>query len=988
MSAKPAGCKKCEKASLALLLLRPSPIAKEDPLRPPGSSVVQSAGVHALGLTPSRAPTESRTVLRLMREGYVHVYIESPPPGVKKWQVYQVTPNADLLPLGSHLDITIPPPPPCPAQEHNRAGLMLVSIPKAHLIDGVWIAFSANYWNDKLRGQNAANPKVMQYVPLAGGGKNTFKPTEANLKNHVLECALEKLLVDGGEDHDYPFVKVAPNTAELAEALRKAADHHPKTAGKELAVVLADPVAYTTELNALRSRRHLVGLKEACKPDNAWAQNSANLVNGLRHNLLDGLLKRGYDTVAPVMTQGRFKDIMRVKPNPRGWPEGTRWEPITANPRRGEATHAPGEGRVIFPDHDTRAAEWARMQSEATWEKLARYYDEAGAKAWMAAFDARMKAEHYEPLQRFELDWLESRNDARFDDCFELHFDPQDPNDLKEAHCPGATYTIEGARALTPAPLTQGPALDLYIKEIKKDLLQPSAVLLRTLASNNEPLLIKAKAVFALEEALASGGGHAHDKRNDKLFDLGSGFVLLAPDPDAPLIKAPKFKFLAPGLFGDLACAYTLLVAKSISTAGYGLAIRFGVEAFAKSGEGKQLLAKMGSTALVQRCRDLALESVVNGGPLRTPMQIEVEMRPIEAVYHMNGRFSRRQVMAATSGGWMRFKVLTDNIELAQHANVRDLVAAGAGQIEMRGKYIHPLCKIPYTERTVRIGDKVVDALRQSGTNGWARAAEGVVESARGSHAVVSSLQGRLALGVILINTVGLIGSLGDLSSDDARTFRDACVGFLDSSASVIAGSLQVIEAAAKTSINSRLGAQGVAKSVALPALRMFAAGLGAFAGGVNAYGQFMRAGDAKGGAKTLYQASGFAFAGTAFTSGLAAAGAFADMRIARGTASAVMRRLAWRYGAQGTASLLGISISGWGLILLGLAVGFEVWIMIITPTEMQKWLSRTRFGQNGDGKDPKFTSWEQEVSGLHDAFGSPPPQAVALPATAADASA
>jgi hypothetical protein len=48
-----------------------------------------------------------------------------------------------------------------------------------------------------------------------------------------------------------------------------------------------------------------------------------------------------------VMGRGTFQDIMRVKPNPRGWPETARWEPFTK--REDLLKHRPDMGYVALP---------------------------------------------------------------------------------------------------------------------------------------------------------------------------------------------------------------------------------------------------------------------------------------------------------------------------------------------------------------------------------------------------------------------------------------------------------------------------------------------------------------------------------------------------------------------------------------------------------------------------------------------------------------
>ncbi|MDB5773233.1 MAG: hypothetical protein JWM42_3607, partial [Burkholderia sp.] len=318
-------CETCNKSTLSLLLLRPSPIAKRGALVPPGSAAVASDEIAMAGLLPERLPTESRFALRLLRDGYVHVYIASPPPGVKNWLVYRVTDTADLVP---DWHPSFKKPVACKDDKHNQAGMKLLNIPQAHKINELWIAYSANLWNATLRAKNQANSKAMKHVSLDGRSANTFQPTTENLKSKVLECALGKLSVNGAIDHEFPFHSMAQRVEDLADNLKKAAACHPKTKGKELAVVLSDPVGIASELNALRLRRHELVKDELAKPEIAHPFKSSNALMGLKKIMLDANHLKSYETVSPVMNRGEFENVMRVKPNPRDWPADTRWEPI------------------------------------------------------------------------------------------------------------------------------------------------------------------------------------------------------------------------------------------------------------------------------------------------------------------------------------------------------------------------------------------------------------------------------------------------------------------------------------------------------------------------------------------------------------------------------------------------------------------------------------------------------------------------------------
>jgi len=252
------------------------------------------------------------------------------------------------------------------------------------------------------------------------------------------------------------------------------------------------------------------------------------------------------------MSKGAFADVMRVRPNPRGWPEGTVWEPLESN-RDNTARYGLGMGRVTFPDHDERAVAWARQQTEATWATMTRYFNESARTDWLKKLASEMKAKHDEPLARFEADWWAARQDALFNDCFGLHFDETDPNKpLGEPLCTGLVYTREVAHATTPAPLTQSKVLKDYLAEMEKDASDPSAVMLRAMVANQAELLPKLQAVLAIEPGLALK--HLHEKRNDKLYDLGAGMLLGAHGASNPT-AVPAMAWLGNLLvFGAVIC--------------------------------------------------------------------------------------------------------------------------------------------------------------------------------------------------------------------------------------------------------------------------------------------------------------------------------------------------------------------------------------------------------------------------------------------------
>jgi hypothetical protein len=241
-------------------------------------------------------------------------------------------------------------------------------------------------------------------------------------------------------------------------------------------------------------------------------------------------------------------------------------------------------------------------------------------------------------------------------------------------------------------------------------------------------------------------------------------------------------------------------------------------------------------------------------------------------------------------------------------------------------------------------------------------------EGLRGGHAVMTSIDGRLAIGVVLINSIQLMGSLQDLSSEDARKLRNAWFGLADAASSIVGATLQMVEVAAKASVARKLGEAAVETTVGIHSLRISAAGLGVFAGVANMISQAMKAGDAQADGNRnvaiAYRLSSAAFVGTTYTSLLIAYGAYADRQVAKGVASAAMRRAALRFGARGAATFLSVGVTGWGLIFLGLGLLFEVGAVMMTPTQVQNWVRRTYFGKGPNKFKPG--DWDAEFGALN----------------------
>ena len=985
-----------------MLLLRPSPIAKDVKLAPAGAQSVSSADSTAEGLVPTRKPTESRYVLRLLRAGYVHVHIPSPPPGVPSWLVYRVTEAAVLIAQSNPVFGQVPQPPVCTRDGHNAAGMKLLHIPQAHKIGSIWIAYSANLWSDKLKSKNAANADSMQQVSLQSCGRNSFTPTAEALTSRVLECALRAIKVPGPapdapwvtQDQQFPFVSLAAQVDSLADNLRRAAACHPKTKGLELAVVLRDPVGVAAELNALRLRRHELARVEIEKPENAHPLNSSNALLGLKKNVLDVNLSSSFIQVSPLKTKAAFDQS-------QGLPQGTQWHALTAEERQAlikAASHteclgsdllSPYEhwlssvllspykrmfeqsdlGRVVYPDHDARALAWATEQTRKTWQPIAAKYDESARAAWVARFDATMKAAHYEPLARYEDDWIAAIHDGQLLAYFDRHFDDQDLNDPKRLHSPGATYAHESEYIHTPAPVTTGSALDTYLAMLDKPASDPAAVVNRALVGNQASEFERMQAfAAALYQAAVGDPGVDPDKgggMRDKAFDFMKGLY-----KEGGAFK--KFSWL-----GDAIGVFSVNHVLALAAAGLSASAR----SQRASPKILRALGKVQSLWGVQQAVELVVQGALSGKAPKVPMLISMKVDVADALAVLRARqgqdlgTTRSQVKKLRgSGAKLNLSLLTDSESLrAAQGDVKVLLKdASAGTVNMKGAATSAVAAGGAVVLTQEQFLTLYAKQSQAGAKGAQAVGRALAQGAADVRAIVLGMDGRLAIGSIIVQGIGLVNGLEALgNAKDEKAVRDAWYGIYDSTAGTMGGLLEMWAVAANSRVLVQLGAQGAAQSLPLGALRFAGNIAGAAGGAINAVAAFAKAGDAEAAGDNrvavLYYSSSAAFILTFGTSALLGLGFGADTLAARGLGGVAARSIALRFGAAGTAEVLGLSISGWGLLLLGAGVLFQVGATVITPTPIQKWASRSYFGK-GDDKYPR-NDWKAEFNGLQAAL-------------------
>lgn len=999
--ATPSGCDVCKKSSLSLLLLRPSPISKSPLLLASGSQSVAAEPASVAGLLPSRLPTEARFGLRLLREGYVHVYIPNPPPRMTHWRVYRVTQQADLVPQEHALFSQPGEPVACERPGHIATGMKVLNIPQADKIAEIWIAYSANLWNETLRKKNAGDAAVMQHVSLRGSGPNTFTPTAQKLKAQVLECALTSYIMDGSAEQDFSFNSVAKSVDQLAAGLAAAAATHPKTAGKEVAVVLRDPVAIAAELNSLRIRRNELIKREFSKPEVQHPLNSSNTILGLKQSVVDEAEAASFDEVTPIVEEKEFGF--------RTWPPGTNFKPISSAEREMLLKKPPHilrplrkaqllknkliMGWVIYPDVAERAAEWTKKKSEQNWSKFERYLNEDERKNWLATFNKKLEREHYEPLQKMEDDWFSAAIDPRTVAYFDRHFDSESKASLLNPPVDSVTYAIESKLIHQPAPISKGTVNERYVALLDKSIADPSAIVQRALAGNKKELF------SAIHEQLTGDPGA--EGMRDKTYDILKGFSELnRVRPSLPS-------------HGWIAHALALYSIGQI-TAFTGAVLAVAGKTIGGHPSTARAVARLQAFILVQKIWENVVEGALKGTAPKLPVLIKFQVDANEALAMLAARSGQdlgttksKLKKYRAQGRMVTLTLLTDTDAIkAANGNLQNVANdATTGSVKMGSAATATAITAATGKATILSKDAFMD-LYQGQASRAARAANVLRDALPALNRTVTganvlelskTLDARLALGSMAIQIIGMWNGIQAMLAAKTDSDRlDAAYGAMDSVMGFTGGAVQMAtlfgeirlinRVAAQTgSLAGQAGANAVAQSVGIGLLKFLGNATGAAGGVINYLASTKKAGDqyvqGNDDVAALYRLSAIASAGTGLAAGALMVGSAAQTLSANAVGGAVVRTVATRLAGGavvGTIAGVGLTVSGIGLVLLGAGVLFQVGAVVLTPSDTQRWVARSYFGNSGfpfyGDRDDKFPkgNWTAERQGLEELLKGP----------------
>lgn len=997
-----AGCERCNKSGLSLLLLRPSPIANDTRLAPVGAHAVVNADGLAEGLVPARKPTESRYVLRMLRAGYVHVYIPSPPPGMKSWLVYRVTDAANLIAQSDPVFSQMPQPPSCRRDGHNVAGMKLLHIPQAHKIGSIWVAYSANLWSDKLKAQNAANPKAMQQVSLQSCGRNSFTPTVEALKSQVLECALSSFKAKGLQDsaseveQDFPFVSMASQAQSLADNLQRAAACHPKTEGLEMAVVLRDPVGVATELNAIRLRRNDVIEQYLSLPENRHPMEVNKAIKLLKNNLIAKADEEALGRAVPLRTKQAFGQS--------SYPAGTEWHALTAEEKVVHASKfeqgnwlgkliarpalnalsADNVGRVILPDYEARVQAWGEQQAEEDWRRFLKFYDEAKRSSWEASFERTVKAQHIDPLVRFEDDWEGALRDPNLLSYFELHFDERSSQYVADVAgqgcCSGSVYIREVSGAFTPEPKTHA-AREAFEAQLDADVTKPDALLLRALFANQADLWETVE-----------------NSKRDKTYDFMKGligeFIAAKTESGTKPLSSSVAKRVAWLTQANMGFAVGIVGAIT-AVAMRGVAEFW--EKFEPSASGAapkidpkllNRLRRAESMALIHRACEEALKGGAGGAKIPVLLMANVSVETLVQIKRGRGEMlSIRQIRGLARKGQVTIGILTDTetvaaLKAAPDKAMRELASQSSGSVlineqalNLKGHVLShgaaagsmltlPVSRfLPLYEKQLLEAASAPAQLRAWLSQVLKTAAGSTV--ARDIRGVSMSIEGRLAIGSMIVQGVGVYYGLMDyMSAPDTDKRTDALLSIADGTAGVLGGAA---EFGAKW-IELRLGL-AAEQSAGLAFARAAAAGMGVAGNLVNAWMCFREAGKLeKAGHKRLsvvMDASQLVFLLGGVPFSLQVAHQLTVLALRRGVVAGGIvlaeQQLGRIVAARLGTAALGLTVPGIGWALTVVAVGQTIYVIVNTPTPVESWLKASYFGKPDSETDRRKTWAEEE---------------------------
>ncbi|MCB4359496.1 T6SS effector BTH_I2691 family protein [Quatrionicoccus australiensis] len=392
VSKTPGTCDQCKSTGLPLLPVRYAVVPKDvKPGLPAWASGERVKDV-ALG-------EDFAYALRTVREGYLYLYYSKNARGSNQWECYTVWADG-CLHKQADTELTVPSFAPtfqCSREGHNPLSVHYLVIEKPEKCGTTWIAFSDHKWSKETVTEYQQNAKLrdarMQQIEPAAMAKGTKQAHGA-----IVEAAALNGVLEYAPDFDaskLPHEAVAnpfseENGSYKAERLNKLSTRYPlnlrkgeaestvkhmKQRGKEATphvLALWDAIGIVHELNGFRN--DAAGWLNKYGEERELQITAVNAIEGTQKALEKKQQESMSQHQKRVMGRGAFQDTMRVKPNPRGWPETARWEPFTA--REDILKHGLGMGYVVLPQahiDQSIAQTWGKYEAKLDKTALATF---------------------------------------------------------------------------------------------------------------------------------------------------------------------------------------------------------------------------------------------------------------------------------------------------------------------------------------------------------------------------------------------------------------------------------------------------------------------------------------------------------------------------------------------------------------------------------------------------------------------------------------
>lgn len=257
-----------------------------------------------------------------------------------------------------------------------------------------------------------------------------------------------------------------------------------------------------------------------------------------------------------------------------------------------------------------------------------------------------------------------------------------------------------------------------------------------------------------------------------------------------------------------------------------------------------------------------------------------------------------------------------------------------------------------------------------------------------GLGAATMSVDGRLAMASVIVQTIGIINGRQAVAQAEAelakagdtaeraqkeKALRNAQLGYMDSMGGLVAGSMDTLRVAVEAMNIQRGAATGSVALNSIHALKFGAQLAGVFGGFLNGYVSYLKAGEAreKGLELSAYAhiVAAAAYVGTGAASFAGAGLATAQFIVERQIGSAAVQHAAKRFVATRVAGMaLGAAVPVVGWALLGIGIVASVGAALMEPTRLEAWARQTPFGKGPE--EQKFKTLEEQEKALYEAMG------------------